>query len=55
MKEVYRILQERDDLSIDEIDGLVEEAREMIFDGEEPQKVMFEVFGLEEDYIFDII
>ena len=55
MTELKRIIMERDDLSSSEADLLISQAREMVLDGEDPEEVLYEEFGLEPDYIMDLL
>lgn len=55
MTELKRILMKRDDLSSSEADLLISQAREMVLDGEDPEEVLYEEFGLEPDYIMDLL
>lgn len=55
MTELKRIIMERDDLSSSEADLLIAQAREMVLDGEDPEEVLYEEFGLEPDYIMDLL
>ena len=49
------VIMRRDGLSADEVDELIDEAREAINEGEDPSEVLAEVFSLEPDYIFDLL
>ena len=53
--ELVRVLLERDGLSVDEAREMVEEARERVLEGEDPEEVLAEEFGLEPDYVFDLL
>lgn len=55
MTELKRILMKRDDLSSQEADLLISQARQAVFDGEDPEEVLYEEFGLEPDYIMDLL
>lgn len=55
MTELKKIIMERDDLTSSEADLLISQAREMVLDGEDAEEVLYEEFGLEPDYIFDLI
>ena len=36
--------------------GLIDEARDRVLnDGEDPEEVLYEEFGLEPDYVFDLL
>ena len=47
-------LMNSQDLSSNEADSLIEEMRERIFEGENPEEILYDE-GLEPDYIFDLI
>lgn len=59
MNKEYRIIPtivKRDGISYKEAQKLVKEARErVLIDGEDPQEILLSEFGLEEDYLFDLI
>lgn len=55
MKTLKEVLMERDNLSSDEADELIEEAREQVYNGEDPEEVLFNEFGLEPDYVMDLL
>lgn len=56
MTSLKQVLMERDELTSKEADELIAEARRMILeDGENPEEVLYEEFGLEPDYIFDLL
>lgn len=50
---ILSVLMERDGLGREEGLELIQEARERILEGEDPEEVLAEEFGLEPDYIFD--
>ena len=53
MESIRTALKSRDGLSDSGVDHLMSEARALISDGEDPEEVLHEVFGLEPDYMFD--
>ena len=58
MKEVIKILMERDGISEEEARALVKETRDeimMLDDPLEADNVLMEYLGLEPDYLFDIL
>lgn len=56
MKSLKETIMERDGLTSSEADELINIARERIYDeGDDPEEVLHEEFGLEPDYIFDLI
>lgn len=52
---IIQILMERDGMSIDDAKELFDQAREEVYNGEDPEEVLSDWFGLEPDYIFDLI
>ena len=55
MNKIVAILMERDDIAQSDAEIFLEEARDAVNDGEDPTQVLLEHFGLEPDYIFDLI
>lgn len=53
MNETKKILMERDGLTSEETDELMDECREALLDGD--FEAMADYLGLEDDYIFDLI
>ena len=52
---IKQVLMRRDGLSADEADELIEYAKECIADGEDPEEVCLEEFGLEPDYALELL
>lgn len=52
---IKEILIRRDRMTADEADELIEEARQRIRDGDDPEEVLAEEFGLELDYVFELL
>ena len=53
---LLQVLIRRDGLSVNDAKDLIEEARiRVVEDGEDPEEVLREEFGLEPDYILDLI
>lgn len=50
---IRQTIRQRDNASEGEIDDMFYEARMLIQDGEDPEQVIGEIFGLEPDYLFD--
>lgn len=46
---------ERDDLTLEEANELIDDARERVFNGENPEEVLMEEFNLEPDYVFYLL
>jgi hypothetical protein len=56
MTELKRVLMERDDLTSEEADEIIQEMRDMIYyDGINPEMVLEEMVRLEPDFVFDLI
>lgn len=54
MSDLKQVFIHRDQMSIGEADRLIEEMRERVMQGENPEDLLYEV-GLEPDYIFDLL
>jgi hypothetical protein len=54
METLKQVLMHRDGLTSDEADELIAELSEQVYDGEDPEEVLYGI-GLEPDYIFDIL
>ena len=52
---IVRILMERDGMELSEARELLEDARSEVADGVDPEEVLAEYFGLEPDYIFEVM
>ncbi len=59
MPNLKQVLMQRDNLTSEEADHIIQEAREefqaLLEDGELPHDFMAEAFGLEPDYLMDFI
>jgi hypothetical protein len=55
METLKEVLMRRDGLSPAEADDLIDEAKGRILAGEDPEEILEEEFGLEPDYIWDLI
>lgn len=56
MNPIVQILMERDGLSYREAQIRLQEARDMLDDeGDDPEEILQNEFGLESDYVFDLI
>jgi hypothetical protein len=53
--EIIRVLMDRDGFAYDEACEVLIEARMAVENGEDPSEVLYEHFGLEPDYIHDLI
>ena len=52
---LVRVLMRRDGLTYEEASELVNEARERVLDGEDPEEILHYDFGLEPDYVYDLL
>ena len=55
MYSIKSVLMRRDGLTEAEADDMIEEARELVANGENPERVLRVEFGLEPDYVFDLL
>lgn len=53
--EVVRVIMDRDDLPYAEAIAMLNDARKRVSEGEDPEEILHEEFGLEPDYIFDLM
>lgn len=51
---IEKILMQRDEMSLEEAKETVQECREAIAEGEDPEEILYDL-GLEIDYIFDLL
>jgi hypothetical protein len=52
---ILAVLMKRDGLTRSEAQELIDEARELVAEGENPEEILRVDFGLEPDYIFDLL
>lgn len=55
MSELIRVLMRRDGLTRAEAAELIADARARVIDGEDPEEILHDEFGLEPDYVFDLL
>ena len=55
MESLKEVIMKRDGITSKEVDDMIEEARQRILEEEDPEEILLEEFGLEPDYIFDLI
>ena len=55
MKTLKEVLMSRDGLSTTEADEQIDAAREEVMEGYDPEEILRENFGLEPDYVFDLL
>jgi hypothetical protein len=55
VESILEVLMRRDGLSKDEALERIDEAKQMVADGDDPEEVVHYEFGLEPDYIWDLM
>lgn len=55
MKSLKQTIMERDDLHEDDAEEMIADARRRVYAGEDPEEILLDEFGLEPDYIFDLL
>ena len=55
VESIKQILMRRDGMSADEAEEFIQEAREAVAEGQDPEEVCYEYFGLEPDYIWELL
>jgi hypothetical protein len=55
MESIKDILIRRDGMSPEDADEMIKEARQAVRDGEDPEEVLFDWFGLEPDYFWELL
>ena len=55
MSELKNIIMRRDGLSEEEADKGIKAAKKRVLAGEDPEELLYEEFGLEPDYVFDLL
>lgn len=55
LESLKQVIMRRDKLTEAEADELIADAKERVLEGEDPEEVLHDDFGLEPDYIFDLI
>ncbi len=50
-----QVIMRRDNMSSAEAEELINEAKEELAEGGDPEEILAEYFGLEPDYIFDLL
>lgn len=54
--EILPVLMRRDGMGREEAEDLIAEARERVLEyGEDPEEILADEFGLEPDYIYDLL
>jgi hypothetical protein len=56
LTELHRVLMRRDEMAAEDVDEWIKAARRAVLeDGEDPEDILQDEFGLEPDYIFDLL
>jgi hypothetical protein len=55
MDSLLNTIMKRDELTREDALALIDEAKQAVVDGEDPEEVLLDHFGLEPDYIFDLL
>lgn len=55
METLKKILMRRDGLSAAEAQDLIDEARQAVAEGADPEEILHDDFGLEPDYVWDLL
>lgn len=55
MNEIVQVLMERDGMTEEFALQTVQQAQTRVYQGEDPEEILREEFGLEPDYIFNLI
>ena len=55
MESLLEVLMRRDGLDRDEAQDIIGEARDLVKNGADPEEILHYEFGLEPDYIFDLL
>lgn len=55
LNRLERVLVERDGVTPDEARSQCDDAKERVLEGEDPEEILRNEFGLEPDYIVDIL
>ena len=55
MSDLKKVFMERDHMTSDEADEEISELMARVWEGEDPEEILHDEYGLEPDYIFDLI
>lgn len=55
MQSLHQVLMERDGLTHEQALAEIDDARQAVLAGEDPEEVLADWFGLEPDYVFDLL
>lgn len=55
LRSLVNILVERDGMHVEDAKQMVRDARQEVKDGADPEEILYDDFGLEPDYIFQLL
>jgi hypothetical protein len=55
LESLKEVIMRRDRITAEEAEELICDARNRVLDGEDPEDILYNDFGLEPDYVFDIM
>lgn len=56
LEKIEDILMRRDGMSLEEAQDMIKDAQtRILFNGEDPEEILHEEFGLEPDYLFQLV
>lgn len=55
METLKQVLMRRDRMTNSEAEEAIVEAAQLVYEGADPEEVLAEEFGLEPDYVFDLL
>ena len=55
MYSLKNTLMKRDGLTEAEAEAMIAEARALVLSGDDPEEILYSEFGLEPDYVFDLL
>lgn len=55
LTELHRVLMRRDEMTAEDVDEWIKAAQQAVEEGEDPEDILQDEFGLEPDYIFDLL
>lgn len=54
-KVLMKILMQRDGMSREDADEMIKDAKLRVVNGEDPEEILHDDFGLEPDYVFELM
>jgi hypothetical protein len=55
MKTLKQVLMQRDNMTAEDAQALIDEAKAEVRAGGDPEQILYQDFGLEPDYFFDLL